>query len=329
MKTVKRILLVNFGGIGDEILFLPVIKSIKEKFPDAALTLCLEPRSKSIKDLAPEIDDVLLVDIKSKNKYFELFKFVFKAFYGKYDVVVSSGTNKLIPILLFLTGIKTRIGYNCGGITSKLLTNSIELNKRQFAGMMYHDLVRDYTGCKYNNPQINVNASEMTKNMVVVHPGVSKMSIKKNIIKSYGYNKWAELVKMLLNKGEEVALVGGPDDDECVSAILNNLKDVDCSNFHNFYGKTKNLKELAALFTGAKAVVCCDSAPMHLAIAVNAKTITFFGPTDERKLVPKKDNVTVITAKCDCRPCLWDKRAESCNEKYCLNFSNEDVLNSL
>ncbi|MGN0014747.1 MAG: glycosyltransferase family 9 protein [Candidatus Gastranaerophilaceae bacterium] len=326
---VNRILLVNFGGIGDEILFLPVIKSIKERFPNAALTLCLEPRSKRIKDLASEIDDVLLVDIKSKNKYFELIKFVFKAFFGKYDVIISSGANKFIPILLFLTGIKTRIGYNCGGITSKFLTKAIELNKRQFAGVMYHDLVRDYTGCSYNNPQITVEASELTKNMVVVHPGVSKMSIKKNIIKSYSYDKWAELVKMLLNKGETVALVGGPDDDECISAILDDLKDFGCSNFYNFYGKTKNLKELASLFAGAKAVVCCDSAPMHLAIAVNAKTIAFFGPTDEKKLVPIKDNVTVIKVNCDCRPCLWDKRAESCDEKYCLNFSNEDVLNSL
>ena len=35
MKSVKKILLVNFGGIGDEILFLPVIKSVRNKFPNA------------------------------------------------------------------------------------------------------------------------------------------------------------------------------------------------------------------------------------------------------------------------------------------------------
>ena len=33
MKSVKKVLLVNFGGIGDEILFLPVIKSVRNKFP--------------------------------------------------------------------------------------------------------------------------------------------------------------------------------------------------------------------------------------------------------------------------------------------------------
>ena len=29
---MKNILLMNFGGIGDEILFLPVVKSLKEEF---------------------------------------------------------------------------------------------------------------------------------------------------------------------------------------------------------------------------------------------------------------------------------------------------------
>ena len=34
MKTPKKILMVNFGGIGDEILFLPAISSLKKEFPN-------------------------------------------------------------------------------------------------------------------------------------------------------------------------------------------------------------------------------------------------------------------------------------------------------
>ena len=132
---------------------------------------------------------------------------------------------------------------------------------------------------------------------------------------------------MLLDKGEKVALVGGPDDEECISEILSSIKNKDLSNFYNFYGKTKNLNDLAELIAGAKAVVCCDSAPMHLAIALNIKTIAIFGPTDEKKLVPEKDNVFVVKSDCDCRPCLWDKRQVSCNDKYCLNISNEEIIN--
>ncbi len=327
MSEVKKILLVNFGGIGDEILFLPVIKSVKAKYPNAEITLCLEPRSKSIVDLCPDINHVILADIKSKNKYLELLKFYFKALCGGFDLVVSSGSNKMIPVLLFFMGIKTRIGYDCGGFTTKLLTKAIKLNNQQFAGKMYHSLVAELTGDEYKNPSVKIDYSDTCKDMILIHPGVSKMSIRKNIIKSYGNEKWAELVELLLNRGEKVALAGGPDDDECIQEIL---KKVDGrENFYNFYGKTKNLKELGALMTGAKKVICCDSAPMHLALALNVPTIALFGPTDEKKLVPERDNVKVITANCDCRPCLWDKRMTSCDEKYCLKITNEQILENL
>ena len=327
MKDPNNILLINFGGIGDEILFLPVIKAVKSKYPNAKITLCLEPRSKSIKNLTSDIDDVILTDIKSKSKYFELFKFYLKALFGKFDVVISSGSNKLIPVLLFFTGIKTRIGYDCGGFTKNLLTKAVKLDNQRFAGKMYFELVKDFTQVEYENPSISVNENPETAGMILIHPGVSKMSLRKNIIKSYGNEKWAELIELLLNKGEQVALAGGPDDEECIKFILNKIDENKYKNFYNFYGKTKNLSELGALMKSAKAVICCDSAPMHLAIALNVKTVAMFGPTDEKKLVPEKNNVFVIkNENCNCRPCLWDKRSESCENKQCLNISNEQIL---
>ena len=78
MKNQKNFLLINFGGIGDEILFLPSVISLKKEFPDAKITLALEPRSVGIQTLTQAIDKFLPVNIKSKNKYFELLKLLFK-----------------------------------------------------------------------------------------------------------------------------------------------------------------------------------------------------------------------------------------------------------
>ena len=66
---VKKILAVNFGGIGDEILFLPALWSLKKQYPEASITLALESRAMGIKDLTDIIDDVIPVDIKTGNKY--------------------------------------------------------------------------------------------------------------------------------------------------------------------------------------------------------------------------------------------------------------------
>ena len=75
---IKRILTINFGGLGDEILFLPALISLKKEYPNAKITLALESRSKSIQQLTDIIDDVILVDIKGKNRYFEIFNLIIK-----------------------------------------------------------------------------------------------------------------------------------------------------------------------------------------------------------------------------------------------------------
>ena len=36
-NDVKKVLLINFGGIGDEILFFPTVKSIKQTYPNAKI----------------------------------------------------------------------------------------------------------------------------------------------------------------------------------------------------------------------------------------------------------------------------------------------------
>lgn len=330
MSTSKKILLINFGGIGDEILFLPVISALKEKYPNSKITLCLEPRSRNIVDLCDKIDNLILTDIKLKYKFFELMKFYFKALFGNFDIVISSGANKFIALLLFLTGIKTRIGYNSGKLSEKLLTQAVKLDNQRYAGKMYFELVKDLTKAEYRDPEINMKSATSAQDMVLIHPGVSKMSIRKNIIKSYSVEKWTELVEMLLTQGYNVALAGGPDDNECITKILRKINKEKFPNFHNFYGKTKNLKELAELMSTAKVVICCDSAPMHIAIALGVKTIAMFGPTDENKLIPQKDNVHIIkNHQCECRPCLWDKRKYSCDTKECLLFSNEEIINLL
>ena len=186
-----NILAINFGGIGDEIFFLPALISLKKEFPEAKITLALEPRSKSVKDLTDIIDDLFLIDVKGKNKYTELLKLVYLARKGHFDMVFSSGGNKFISILLTLTGIKKRYGYDTGKLSRILLTKAVPLNKNQYACAMYHDLVTPVTNSKTYLPEINVERQEKIPNSILIHPGVSKMSVQKGMIKTVTADVWA------------------------------------------------------------------------------------------------------------------------------------------
>jgi len=328
MDKKKRILAINFGGIGDEIFFLPTLISLKKEFPNSEITLALEPRSKGINTLTNIIDNLFLIDIKNKNKYMELLKLIIKARQGNFDIVISSGGNKLISILLFLTGIKIRCGYDTGKLSRILLTNAMPLNKKQYACKMYHDLIRDLTNYNTELPEINIKPKEKISNSVLIHPGVSKLSVQKRCIKTIPAETWAKTIDLLAAEGKKVYLVGGPDDEECIKTILNTVR---TQNFENLYGTTKNLKDLAELISSSEIFLCSDSAPLHIAVALKTKTYVIFGPTDVKALIPKSDNVIPIMAndKCDLKPCLWAKRQTTCQKLDCLKITASQIASTI
>lgn len=330
MSSFKNILLINFGGIGDEILFLPVIRSVRQMYPKSKITLCLEGRSRAFTQLTDLIDNYFFVDIKTKNKYIEMLKLYFKALFGRFDLVISSGSNPLISLLLFCTGIKTRIGYGSSSIAKRLLTHSVTLNKNQYASKMYYDLAKSISDIPFELPAIKID-SEIQKetNSVLVHPGVSQISIRKNITKTVTAELWAEIILKLLERGKKVYLAGGSDDLECIQKIRNFLKDKDLTNFTDLFGQTKNIHDLAVLIKKSELLLCSDSAPMHIGVAVNTKTAAIFGPTDDSVLLPDNDNFLAVKNNAQCRPCLWAKRQTTCSELTCLKFNADEIINKL
>lgn len=328
MKNNKRILFINFGGLGDEILFLPTILSVRKQFPDADITLALERRSRGIVSLTDVINHTLYANIKGKRKYFELFKLLIKIWRKKFDIVISSGSNKFISIFLFMTFIKQRYGYNTGKLSKILLTKAVDLNKNCYAVQMYHELAKSVTDIKTELPVLSINKKPTIQNSVVIHPGVSKISVSKGMIKTIPAEKWAKVVEELSNSGKKVILAGGPDDKEVIETIQ---AIVPREKYENMYGKTKNLKELAELISSAEKFLCSDSAPLHIAVALGVKTYVIFGSTDDKKLIPQNDMVVPIKADCSCplRPCLWERRQTTCEELSCLDISPEQIVKTV
>ena len=106
-------------------------------------------------------------------------------------------------------------------------------------------------------------------------------------------------------------------------------KIVPCEKYTNMYGKTRNLKELADMISGAEMFLCSDSAPLHVAVALGVKTFVIFGSTDDKKLIPDNGLVIPIKAKnckCPLQPCLWERRQTTCETLDCLNISADEIV---
>ena len=227
-----------------------------------------------------------------------------------------------------MTLIKKRYGYDTGFLSRLLLTKAVVLNKNQYAVNMYHDLVTPITDIKTELPEIICERKPVIENTVLIHPGVSKVSIEKGMIKTISPKEWAKVIEGLYNSGCKVLLTGGPDDKDCIDGIV---KEVSPEKFENLYGMTKNLKDLAELITSAEKFLCSDSAPLHIAVGLGVKTYAIFGSTDDKKLIPQNEKVIPIKADCDCplRPCLWEKRQTTCEKLDCLKIPTEKIVRTV
>jgi ADP-heptose:LPS heptosyltransferase len=158
MSSPAKVLAINFGGIGDEVLFLPTLERIKELAPDCELTLLLEPRSKSVMEVTNLIDKIITFDIKKKPLTpVDLIRLTMLLRTGGYDMVISSGSSPMVAMLLFLSGIKLRVGYDAGSPVKSLLTHPVKLLREQYAADMYHDLTKGMAN--YLRRKANANAS--------------------------------------------------------------------------------------------------------------------------------------------------------------------------
>ncbi len=352
--AMTKIAFLNFGGIGDELLFSPVIRAVRSVLPSAHLTLILEGRSRSASELIPELDETIPIQVQGVSRVRLFWQLVRLLRVGQYDAVIASGSSPFIPIALALSGVPIRVGYDTGMLSRWLLTAPAELNTRQYAGAMYFALVRAFLrhigkethAQEIPRPQFTPTAEHRARGLqlleeagsrnpalrVMIHPGVSKVSVEKNILKAWAPENWVLFVHQLATRHPSlhIILLGGPDDEEVIHAIETALARMPSEvrqRVFNLYGRTQSLMDLACVLAWADVFVCVDSAPMHLAVALQRPIVAIFAPTDEKKLLPQDERFQVaVREDVPCRPCLWDHRNESCGNPICLQVPVALVL---
>ena len=296
-----RILALVPGGIGDQILFFPTLDDLKQFYPESQVDVIVEPRSKGAYRVCKSVRDVLTYDFKDANSLADWGNLLGIMRDREYEVVISLGQRWTVGLLLWLTGIPKRIGYAGNG--KIFLTDPIPLKTEQYAAQMYHDLlqgmkiVTPFKGISINVLKTDIDQAEAEQQRlgvaesgyILIHGGSSQLAQVKGIDKIYPTNYWQEIISELQQKQPNlpIVIVKGPEDAPWVNEIRESSPDVKVVI-------PADIGKLAAMIAGANLMLCTDSAPMHLAVAVGTYTIALFGPTEPEKLLPKSDRIVAI-----------------------------------
>lgn len=136
-----------------------------------------------------------------------------------------------------------------------------------------------------------------TKRFIHLHP------TSRWLFKCWSEENYSLLIDRLREQGHAVVLTAAPNREEMdmIERITARLQ----HSVVNLAGKL-TLKQLAALTAHAQCFVGVDSAPMHIAAAMNTPIVALFGPSGELEWGPWLTPSIVLTSSHSCRPCGID-----------------------
>ncbi|MBE9168867.1 glycosyltransferase family 9 protein [Pleurocapsales cyanobacterium LEGE 06147] len=290
-----RILALVPGGIGDQILFFPTLETLKRQYPNAAIDVLVEPRAKAAYRVCKNVDEVLLFDYKDRNSLADYLNLLGIIRDREYDVALSVVNRWTIGLLLWLNGIPVRISYQNN--FSWFFTHLVPLKREQYIAQMYHDLVRGL-GINLSCPPVRVNlpkedidwAEAEQKRLeikdsgyILIYDNSKQLALGQGIERTYPVAQWQKIVADIEQKQPDlpIVLIQSFDNGDWVARMTEtsaNLKAI----------VPPDLGKLSAIIAGANLMLCTDSVPMHLSVAVETYTIALFGPTDAKKLLPSE-----------------------------------------
>ncbi|ELR99040.1 glycosyltransferase family 9 protein [Gloeocapsa sp. PCC 73106] len=295
-----RILTLVPGGIGDQILFFPTLKDLKTQFPKALIDVIVEPRAKAAYRVCADVNEVLTFDYKDRNSMADYLNLLGVIRDREYDAALTLGQRWTVGLLLWLNGIPTRVGYRSPN--AWFISHPVPLKTEQYAAHMYHDLLQGL-GIKKPCPPVSIDipAQDLdwaqgekqrlelqTDGYILIHGGSSQLAQVKGIDKIYPAIKWQIVIQDIQRQKPElpIVLIKGPEDGVWSEQMLKT-----CSNLK--VTSPPDLGKLAAMIKDARLMLCTDSAPMHLAIALLTPTIALFGPTSATKLIPPQNDQVI------------------------------------
>lgn len=323
-KEILKILVVKISSLGDVILIVPALKAIREKFPKAKISVLVGEVFSSVLTRCSYIDEVIVYDANNKHKGIAgFFKIASILKRENFDKVIDLQNNKISHWFSFLSLAPERYGYQ-RKLSSLLLNRKVQDTKAAINPIEHQFRTLDLLGIKLKDPYLELWPDKedhdyierflktywLMENQVLV--GINLSASTKWKTKAWPLEKIALLCDELSKKDYRIVLTGTDKEEELVNKINKLFKS---TKPIIAVGKTTT-NQLAALIKRCNVFITGDSAPMHIAAAVDTPFIALFGPTDPKRHLPLAKKFILIKKDTKCVPCYKTKcRTHECMEK--------------
>ncbi|MEP6937058.1 MAG: putative lipopolysaccharide heptosyltransferase III [Chthoniobacterales bacterium] len=300
-RAALKILLLQLKRIGDLVLTTPAIAGVRERYPDASITLVV---SAACADLLPAIEGVDQT-LTARGDWHDIQGWADLACSGRFDYCVDFTQNDRSAFLTFLSRAHKRITSDrvrarawVGALTYNTLVSA---SVRNLHTVDYHlALVRPLgIGSEAARVTLAIPPAEQSRAreilrasgiggpFVIAHPGSARAE------KFWEPERWARVIDYCAEHQLQCVVTGTR------SAIehghIEAIKSKAGATFVDLSGKI-GLLTLAALIAQARFLLTVDSAPMHLAAATQTPQIALFGPTNPFHWRPRLSRAVILQA---------------------------------
>ncbi|MEL6908833.1 MAG: glycosyltransferase family 9 protein [Cyanobacteria bacterium J06629_2] len=292
-----RILALVPGDIGNQILFFPTLETIKQQYPEAAIDVLVEPRSKKAYRVCKNVNDVLVFDFQDRNSFADYLNLLGTVRDREYDALISLKTSWRIKLLLWLNGIPTRVGYEDDA--ALYLSATIARKPEQYTAEMYHDLVTGL-GIQAVCPPLTINVptediswAESEQRRLAMDNGYIVLCDEPAAdgISAYPIASWQKIIADIEQRqtGLSIVLLQNERNQGWATTMVTangNLKAISPPDI----GKT------AGIIAGANLIVCNGGMAMQLAVATDTYLFALVEEGDQKSIPAEKENCSLISA---------------------------------
>lgn len=330
-SEIRKILVIQTASIGDVILATSLLEKLHNHFPESKLDLLLKKGNESLFQGHPFIHRLFIWD-KSQKKYKNLWVLVRRIRSEQYDLVINLQRFTSTGLMTIFSDAKRTVGFKKNPLSvffSHRLPHSIRTGKVHESDRN-QGLVDHLTDTSRFPVKLYPTASDdALTSQYKTHRFITVSPASLWYTKQFPEEKWIRFLKMI-DSSLYVYLLGSKKDVELCEGIVKNSGH---KNSLILAGKLSFL-ESASLMRDAFMNYTNDSAPLHLASAVNAKTTAIFCSTVESfGFGPLSSDAKVIETplQLDCRPCGLHG-FKQCPEKHfkcALTIHEEELLERL